>query len=258
MLRHIRCEAARAGSFAPQIEDEAYTSRRLRATMDGSKRSKDGGTARVRRWAAQHLRPGRAPGGGPARGPRAACIRVRRFRGDRERLRDRPAHAPAAHPRGWRRPAHRRDDRSLAMDASQSRDRRQPQRRRLPLVLQAHGGIHPATSERRVCAAGHAGVLGHAAARAAPDGRARRARGPGTARVRSVFARRGGMARLPLGPCGRAVHPRSGLPPARPGLAAPFRGALRIRSFSAGFAVSRLPRWPCPIIPTSPTNSSRR
>ena len=49
--------------------------------------------------------------------------------------------------------------------------RRQPQRAGVPLVLQAHGRVHSAADRRGQGAAGHAGVLGHAAPRPARDGR---------------------------------------------------------------------------------------
>ena len=199
----------------------------------------------------QGARSGGEEGGLPAGEPD-------RLRPHQARLRHRPAHAPAADPGRRQRPAHRRDHQQPQAHDGQPGHRRQPQRRRLPLVLQAHGRVHPAADRRGQAAARDAGVLRHAAARPAPDGPERRLRHSEAHHLRSPLPARRRVAGLPVGTRGGAVHAGAGFPPARHGLAASLRGDLRPGGAGAACAASRRRKWRCPTIRTSPTNSSRR
>ena len=69
-------------------------------------------------------------------------------RRDRQRLRDRAAHAPAADPGRRRRPAHGGAHQQPAVHDGAPGHRRQPQRAGVPLVLQADGRVHPAAARR--------------------------------------------------------------------------------------------------------------
>ena len=99
---------------------------------------------------------------------------------------------------------------------------------------------------------------GHAAVRAARDGRRRRARRAARAHRRSALPGRGGVARLSVGARGRAVDPGPGLSAARPGVAAPLRRRCSVWRRWAGCGASRLRRWRCPTTRTSRTSSYGR
>ncbi len=99
---------------------------------------------------------------------------------------------------------------------------------------------------------------GTLAARPATDGRRRRARRAADDHLRSAVSLGGGVARLPVGTCRRSVDARAGLSPARPGVAAPLRRAVRARGAGLACAGSRPPRWRCPTTRTSPTTSCAR
>ena len=118
---------------------------------------------------------------------------------------------------------------NLQTMARAPRDRRQPQRARLPPLLRPHGRVHSRPARRGARAAGHARVLGHPAARPAPDGSGRRDRQPEADHQHPGIPARRRMARRALGPRGRALDAGAGLPAARARLAASLRRDLRPR-----------------------------
>ena len=161
-------------------------------------------------------------------------------------------------PAGGRGPAHRRHHQQPPVHAGAPRGGRQPQRAGVPLVLQAHGGAHPAAARPRADSRGHARLLRHACSTACGEMglddvfdalRAHHLRPRPTRRPSSGWAARGATRSPPPRRC-RTIGCTCA-----PGSITSRRSSAWRRSGACAASPRR--RWRCPTTPTSPTSSSR-